>query len=154
MTREQAKQLLPIIEAFAEGKTIEFKTEEGEWVTSAGINLGFRRKPEDYRVKPESKYRPFENAEECWAEMLKHQPFGWVCRYNEEPLDGDEECGNYKEKGYYGYYHIDWVYKAYIFIEGHEFCFNSEDQWKTMSVCMDYYEFADGTPFGIKVEEE
>lgn len=32
----------------------------------------------DYRIKPESKYRPFANAEECWQEMQKHQPFGWV----------------------------------------------------------------------------
>lgn len=23
-------------------------------------------------------HRPFKNAEECWNEMLKHQPFGWV----------------------------------------------------------------------------
>lgn len=23
-------------------------------------------------------YRPFRNREECWNEMLKHQPFGWV----------------------------------------------------------------------------
>lgn len=32
----------------------------------------------EYRIKPESKYRPFKNAEECWQEMQKHQPFGWV----------------------------------------------------------------------------
>lgn len=32
----------------------------------------------DYRIKPESKYRPFKDAEECWQEMQKHQPFGWV----------------------------------------------------------------------------
>ena len=23
-------------------------------------------------------YRPFKNTEECWQEMLKHQPFGWI----------------------------------------------------------------------------
>lgn len=32
----------------------------------------------EYRIKPEPKYRPFKNAEECWAEMQKHQPFGWT----------------------------------------------------------------------------
>ena len=26
----------------------------------------------------EPKYRPFKNAEECWQEMQKHQPFGWT----------------------------------------------------------------------------
>ena len=28
--------------------------------------------------KIEPKYRPFRTKEECWNEMLKHQPFGWV----------------------------------------------------------------------------
>lgn len=32
----------------------------------------------DYRIKPEPKYRPFKDAKECWQEMQKHQPFGWV----------------------------------------------------------------------------
>ena len=32
----------------------------------------------EYRIKPEPKYRPFANAEECWQEMQKHKPFGWV----------------------------------------------------------------------------
>lgn len=155
MTREEAKKLLPIIKAYAEGKSIEMKS-NGKWIdVSKTIPGGFVfYLSYEYRIKPEPKYRPFKNAEECWAEMQKHQPFGWVRRYNEKPLDEDEESGNYQEKGYYGYYHIDWVYKAYIFIEGHEFYFNSEDQRKTMSVCMDYYTFADGAPFGIKVEED
>ena len=26
----------------------------------------------------EPSYRPFKNREECWNEMLKHQPFGWI----------------------------------------------------------------------------
>lgn len=32
----------------------------------------------EYRVKPEPEYRPFKDAKECWAEMQKHQPFGWT----------------------------------------------------------------------------
>ena len=32
----------------------------------------------EYRVKPEPTYRPFKNGEECWKEMQKHKPFGWV----------------------------------------------------------------------------
>ena len=32
----------------------------------------------EYRVKPEPTYRPFKDAEECWHEMQKHKPFGWV----------------------------------------------------------------------------
>ena len=26
----------------------------------------------------EPSYRPFKTEEECWQEMLKHQPFGWI----------------------------------------------------------------------------
>ena len=31
MTREEAKELLPIIQAFAEGKAIQFKTKYVDW---------------------------------------------------------------------------------------------------------------------------
>ena len=79
MTREEAKVLLPIIQAYAEGKTIQVidTTDQcGKWedVTDLKINTDF----EEYRIKPEPKYRPFKDAEECWAEMQKHQPFGWI----------------------------------------------------------------------------
>ena len=60
MTREDAKQLLPIIQAFSEGKCIQTKTGSG-WVNME--NMSFAGKPKAYRIKPESKYRPFENAE-------------------------------------------------------------------------------------------
>lgn len=77
MNRQQAKELLPIIQAYIEGKPIEFKNYKGKWVESE--QLAFNKPVEDYRIKPESKYRPFANAEECWQEMQKHQPFGWLC---------------------------------------------------------------------------
>ena len=77
MTREEAKILLPIIQAYAEGKTIQVidTTDQcGTWenVTDLKINTGF----EEYRIKPEQKFRPFKNKEECWQEMQKHQPCG------------------------------------------------------------------------------
>lgn len=76
MTKEQAKLLLPIITAFAEGKTIEVMNTSGHWDE---INIpNFDVDPKKYRIKPKPKYRPFKDAEECWAEMLKHQPFGWI----------------------------------------------------------------------------
>lgn len=79
MNRSEAKDLLPIIQAFAEGKQIE-KRDVGsfncEWKETK--LPAFNPAVSDYRIKPEPKYRPFKNAEECWQEMLKHQPFGWV----------------------------------------------------------------------------
>ena len=80
MTREKVKELLPIIQAFAEGKEIEIKTKEGvRWSTLEEDDIQYLNfKKCDFRIKPEPKYRPFKNAEECFEEMQKHQPFGWV----------------------------------------------------------------------------
>ena len=77
MTREQAKELLPIIQAWAEGKNIQFLS-DGEW---HDINQAdFTCYPDKYRIKPEPKYRPFKGVEECWNEMQNHHPFGWIKR--------------------------------------------------------------------------
>lgn len=77
MTREEAEQLLPIIKAFSEGKEIEglYKGTKSPWfkIKDMDFNEGII-----FRIKPESKYRSFANAEECWQEIQKHQPFGWV----------------------------------------------------------------------------
>ena len=78
MNRNQAKELLPVIKAFSEGKDIETKTGSG-WISIE--NMSFAGNPDSYRIKLEPKYRPFKGAEECWNEMQKHQPFGWV-NYN------------------------------------------------------------------------
>lgn len=76
MTRDRIKKLLPIITAFAEGKTIEVKDTNNKW--GEITDPYFDGDPEAYRIKQESKYHPFESAEECWKEMQKHQPFGWI----------------------------------------------------------------------------
>lgn len=78
MNRNQAKDLLPIIQAYAEEKAIESRCIKGDkslWYDDEDPSFD---NDFEYRIKPEPKYRPFENAKECWAEMLKHQPFGWV----------------------------------------------------------------------------
>ena len=78
MTREKAKELLPIIQAFAEGKAIQFWAND-TWHDDEDplfwAHALFRIKPEQ---KSEPKYRPFKTQEECWNEMLKHQPLGWL----------------------------------------------------------------------------
>ena len=76
MTREEAKKLLPIIQAFAEGKTIQFKTKDRPWFDLLDNNLEMREVFK-YRIKPEPKYRPFKSQKECWEEMHKHPDFGW-----------------------------------------------------------------------------
>lgn len=88
MNRNQAKEFYPIMQAFAEGKTIECRTRVWElnkgWQYSTTWKETEELKFQDtyeYRIKPKPKYRPFKDAEECWNEMQKHQPFGWV-NYN------------------------------------------------------------------------
>ncbi len=86
MDRKQVKEILPILVAFAEGKTIQSRCIKGDkslWYDDDDLSfdddLEYRIKPD---CKPESKtdvnYRPFANVEECWQELLKHEPFGWV----------------------------------------------------------------------------
>lgn len=85
MDRNQAKEFYPILQAFAEGKAIECRTKPSALSKSwQGMNdwteikeIGYWDNIE-YRIKPEPKYRPFANVEECWTEMKKHQPFGWI----------------------------------------------------------------------------
>ena len=74
-TREDAKKLLPIMKAFSEGKQIQhFNIDKWEDTDF----MPFTDHPSYYRIKPEPKYRPFKNAEECLEEIQKHQPIGWI----------------------------------------------------------------------------
>ena len=84
MNRNQAKEFYPILQAYAEGKVIESRTKPStvkgtdipnDWTEMKEIEYWNNT---EYRVKPEPKYCPFANAEECWQEMKEHQPFGWV----------------------------------------------------------------------------
>ena len=76
MTREEAKEYLPIMKAFAEGKIIELYDMLLGWTELK--NPTFDSSPANYRIKPEPKYRPFRTQEECWEEMHKHPDFGWI----------------------------------------------------------------------------
>ena len=80
--KNEVQRLFPILEAIKEGKTIQFN-DSGVWRDIDGCDEGFFLdtligETYNYRIKPEPKYRPFKDAEECWQEMLKHQPFGYT----------------------------------------------------------------------------
>ena len=130
-TRKQTKELLPIMQAFAEGKTIQYKFNEGWRDLDRLEALGDTSK---YRIKPEIKYRPFKSQEECWNEMLKHQPFGYIKRKenNEITQITGMNTVHYEEL------HID-------------LSFNS-NSFYTADNLFDVYTFTDGTPFGIMEE--
>jgi hypothetical protein len=61
MTREQWKERLPIIQAFVEGKEVQFQDKHGYWMTIPGLN--FDRHTDRYRIKPEPKLRPWKPEE-------------------------------------------------------------------------------------------
>ena len=127
MTREEAKRRAELYWALVDGKAIQVQnpvTCEWKYLDINQID-GFNEELK-YRIKPEPKYRPFKSKEECWNEMLKHQPFGWVKEISSEML-----------------YLINGISDMSIVI------MENIDSFKE---AMNIYEFKDGAPFGV-VEE-
>lgn len=77
MTKEKAKYLAEVLKAYAEGKTIEVLLDSG-WREVNLDEYSLDAENEHYRIKKEPKYRPFRSAKECFDEMQKHQPIGWL----------------------------------------------------------------------------
>lgn len=124
MNRIEAKEFYQILQAFAEGRVIECRTKpnfiEGadtpnDWTEMKEIE--FWRHTE-YRIKPETTYRPFKDAEECLQEMQKHQPSGWMIPIGINQKINLTVIGNGCD--------LEALFKKFT--------------------------FADGTPFGVKVE--
>ena len=78
MTKEKAEKILPVIQAIINGQKIQVNINNRWEDVDENHNCAFLPESYEYRIKLESKFRPFANAEECWWEMQKHQPFGWV----------------------------------------------------------------------------
>ena len=136
MDRNQAREFYPILQAFAEGKVIECRTKPNtvkgsdipnDWTEMTEIEFWNNT---EYRIKPEPKCRPFKGAEECWQEMLKHQPFGWI------------KC----KEGYFNIVYVDDDYAGLADPDGSSILLASKNSYQDNT-------FADGTPFGMKVEE-
>ena len=137
MDRNQAKEFYPILQAFAEGKVIECRTKPSavkgisvpnDWTEIKEIGYWDNI---EYRIKPEPKYRPFKDAEECWQEMLKHQPFGVV---------KDKYFANYQ------------THRAFTCLVTNGCHFRGYED-ETFENSFKNLLFADGTPFGVKVEK-
>ena len=122
MTTEEIRDAAKVMEAYANGKKIQYLNDDNEWIDTP--NPFFDWHNYVYRIKPE--YRPFKTQEECWNEMLKHQPFGWVKEISCEML-----------------YLINGISNISIVIM---------EDINSFKEAMNIYEFKDGTPFGIKEE--
>lgn len=135
MTREEAKEFYPFLQAFAKGEAIECRTKPSavkgtsvpnDWTEMKEIEFWNNT---EYRIKPEPKYRPFKDAKECWAEMQKHQPVGFMKFKDTES----------------GYYMLTSIARGVgVGINDSLFSYDR---------VFDDYTFADGLPFGVKVEE-
>ena len=134
MTKEETKNeiaksqdRIALMQAYVDGKHIQyFNNFEGKWEDTTDPRWS---QGSSYRIKPEPNYRPFKNTEECWQEMLKHRPFGWI---------KDKEDGHYTMVTAVDPFYDD---KNYIKISG-------DHNW-SFAETMNVFTFADGTPFGI-----
>lgn len=134
MDRNQAKEFYPFLQAFAKGEAIECRTKPSavkgtsvpnNWTEMTEIEFWNNT---EYRIKPEPKYRPFKDAEECWSEMLKHQPFGWVKSTLFKDLALVQRVTT-------------------LYVEINRDIIDYKDT-------LEKFTFSDCTPFGVKVEEQ
>lgn len=133
-TREEIKELLPIMQAFAEGKTIQFQNTFGAWIDIPNNGkVCFDEGLTEFRIKSEPKYRPFKSQEECWNEMHKHPNFGWI---------KGNVTGEYKQIVRIYNYNAELIFNI---------GYNGSADYSP-EMMFSSYTFADGTPFGIKEE--
>lgn len=139
MTREEAKEFYPILQAYADGKVIECRTKPSalkdeyvpnEWVEIKVIEFYGNK---EYRIvpnlEPESEYRPFKNAMECWTEMRKHKPFSIL----RDKKDGHR-------------------IQILSISDGKDLISTTSNLGCDFKHRMDLCTFDDGAPFGVKVE--
>ncbi len=125
MNRDEARKAAEVMLAYADGKEVEWspKDRDGRWIRANSPEFDWGSN--DYRIKPQPKYRPFNSAEECWQEMQKHQPFGWLkdnveghYYTNITAIDnGEENCSIGANFGW----NLEGIFKNYIFADGEPF---------------------------------
>lgn len=117
-----------ILKAWSDGKTIEYKCDKG-WITVPDICI-FNAPLLNYRIKPESKLRPYKNADEFLKAQKEHGLFLIINNKSVIPVSVTDNS------------------ILYISIS----C-DSLVQRFTMRELMDYITWQDGTPCGI-IEEQ
>ena len=125
MKRSDTADCIKVMQAYVEGKQIQYKDDE-VWIDIDDPDWDWHNW--EYRIKPEPNYRPFRDSEECWQEMQKHRPFGWIKN---------------KNNGHYAM-----ITKVNADFDKKHIAISGINIW-TLSETMCDYTFADGEPFGI-----
>ena len=133
--KNDIKIIIPLLQKMAEGKTLQFKSGNG-WIDvdadKDGVNIDYLlNNGINVRIKQEPKYRPLKDAEECWNEMQKHQPFGWIKPKDDDVVNKFMLIDALRNEGI--------AVRTNIRFNYHEL--------------LEHYTFADRTPLGI-IEEE
>ena len=129
MKRSYTADYIKVMQAYVEGKQIQYKDDE-VWIDIDDPDWDWHNW--EYRIKPEPNYRPFRDSEESWQEMQKHRPFGWIKNKN----DG----------------HYSMITKVNADFDKKHIAISGINIW-TLSETMCDYTFADGEPFGINIED-
>lgn len=124
MNKDMVKKLAEILQAYLAGREIEFYSSIfNEWKPAFITDISSLIKNIDnYRIKPEVKYRPFKNLKECLEEMQCHIPYGWIKTDNnvhrlitlldeDRTLIGSQETSWTYEK----------LFKSFTFMDGKPF---------------------------------
>ena len=128
MTKEEARKAAEVMLAYANGEEIESLCFE-DYIPceNPSFNWVDDKGIENYRIKPKPKYRPFKTQEECWNEMHNHPEFGWV---------------------------TDGYYKSTISVKSDSIVVTISSLEYDFGKAYIHFTFADGTPFGIKEEQQ
>lgn len=137
MTIEETKERIAVMQAYVDGKQIQVESSDSKWADVPEPSWSING---NYRIKPEPKYRPFKNAEECWQEMLKHQPFGWIKEKGDKPSYELLACVSENDEAPISF-------ASYGSAVGMGVTVRSNCEF---SKTFNGFTFADGAPFGVK----
>ena len=131
MTREKAKELLPVIQAYAEGKTIQTKRIDGTWVDfepQISKDIGINFENGEHRIKPEENFNDIVEADHsCNCKDSTNTK-------KEEQIRPFKDCDELVD---------------YLRIPA--FVYTSTYGWINMKELFDNFTFLDGSPCGKEV---
>lgn len=128
MIREQAKNIIPVLQAYADGKDVEmYDPIRGTWVPAPYPSFA---EGDKYRIKGEQEYRPFKSKTECLNEIHKHNLTNWIkdednfyqiLILTDEYIHLHDSTGDYGSISYKAGYTYETAFKKFKFIDGTPF---------------------------------